>query len=241
MRATAFEFRNRVWFFAVLYGGSFSFFLVDHVPLGVRIGNRIAAATHWHERPALYLVFGTAALVMVLASLIRTWGSAYLGRQVVHDRAVHSEALHADGPYRHVRNPLYFGNLLMALAIGVIAPAAGFVFAVIAVTVFCYRLIGREEAALESEQGESYRAFKRAVPRLFPALRPRLPAGGVTPDWGNGFASEAFFWSFALGVVGFAASLNIVFFYAGLAASPLLSWIAGVLLTKKRGTGSVLR
>jgi hypothetical protein len=37
-----------------------------------------------------------------------------------------------------------------------------------------------------------------------------------------------------LGVVGFALSLNILWFYAGLLASPLLSWLAG-WATRKHG------
>jgi len=40
--------------------------------------------------------------------------------------------------------------------------------------------------------------------------------------------------SFALGVLGFAISLNVLWFYAGWLASPLLSWLAG-LAVQKRG------
>jgi hypothetical protein len=168
-----------------------------------------------------------------VAALVRAWGSAYLGREVVHDHAVHSEALKADGPYRHVRNPLYFGNVLMSWAVGLFAPLIGWPLMVIGIPIFCYRLIGREEAGLEAEQGESYRAYKRAVPRLWPSLRARIPASEVKPDWMNGLAAEAFFISFALGVIGFAISLNVLWFYAGWLASPLLSWLAGWAVQKR--------
>jgi hypothetical protein len=97
----------------------------------------------------------------------------------------------------------------------------------------CYRLIGREEAALEAEQGERYRAFKQAVPRLWPSLRARIPPSGVKPDWISSLAAEAFFISFALGVIGFAISLNVLWFYAGWLASPLLSWLAGLAVQKR--------
>ena len=69
---------------------------------------------------------------------------------MVHDHAVHSEALKADGPYRHVRNPLYFGNVLMSWAVGLFAPLIGWPLMVIGIPIFCYRLIGREEAATGS-------------------------------------------------------------------------------------------
>ncbi len=182
-------------------------------------------------------MFGTAAALLVVAALVRTWGSAYLGRKVVHDHALHGEDLRADGPYRHVRNPLYFGNVLLSVAMGMVAPVIGCVVMIVGITVFCYRLIGREEAALEAEQGDRYRAFKRAVPRLWPSLRARIPASGDVPDWTSGLSAEAFFWSFALGMVGFAVSLNILWVYGGLVFSPLLSWLAG-MASGKRAQGT---
>lgn len=234
MQATAFEFRNRWWLFGVIFGAGFFLLAFDHVPLGARIADRLATAARLPEPLALHIVFGGAALIMLAAALVRAWGSAYLGREVVHDHALHSEALKADGPYRHVRNPLYFGNVLMSWAASLFAPVIGGPLIVSGVLLFCYRLIGREEGALEAEQGESYRTFKRAVPRLWPSLRARLPASGSAPDWISGLAAEAFFMSFALGVVGFAISLNVLWFYAGWLASPLLSWLAG-LAVQKRG------
>jgi len=227
MRATEFEFRNRWWLFGVIFGAGFILLAVDHVPIGARIADRLAGRIQLPEPLALHIVFGVAALIMLAAALVRAWGSAYRGRDVVHDHAVHSEALHADGPYRHVRNPLYLGNVLMSWAAALFAPGIGWPVIVIGVPLFCDRLIGREEVALEAEQGEPYRAFKRTVPRLWPSLRARIPASGSVPDWISGLAAEAFFISFALGFIGFAISLNVFWFYAGWLASPLLSWLAG--------------
>jgi protein-S-isoprenylcysteine O-methyltransferase Ste14 len=61
---------------------------------------------------------------------------------------MHSELLVADGPYRHVRNPLYLGNVLQAFGIGLMASRLGFAFLTIANTIFMIRLILREEAGL---------------------------------------------------------------------------------------------
>src|SRR5690349_14320888 len=192
MRASEFEFRNRWWLFGVIFGAGFVLLAFDSVPVGARIADRLAAVVPLPERLALHIVFGVGALIMLAAALVRIWGSAYLGREVVHGHAVHSEALKADGPYRHVRNPLYLGNVLMSWAMSLFAPVMGWPLIVIGTPLFCYRLIGREEAALEAEQGESYRAFKRAVPRLWPAPRARIPASGVKPEWVSGLAAEAF-------------------------------------------------
>lgn len=233
MQATDFEFRNRWWLFGVVFGAGFFLLAFDHVPVGARLADRLAAAVPLPERVALHVVFGVAALIMVAAALVRAWGSAYLGREVVHDHAMHSEVLQADGPYRHVRNPLYLGNVLMSWAAGLFAPAIGWPLIVVGIPLFCYRLIGREEAALEAEQGEGYRAFRRAVPRLWPSLRARIPASAGKSDWVSGLAAEAFFISFAIGIVGFAISLNVFWFYAGWLASPLLSWLAGLAIRKR--------
>lgn len=234
MRASAFEFRNRVWIFALIFGLPFILYRVDAVPIGSRLADRLAASVPMEEINALHIVFGAAALIMFAALLIRTWGSAYLRREVVHDHAVHSEILHADGPYRHVRNPLYLGNVLMAWAMSFFLPIIGWPIVVIGIPLFCYRLIGREEAGLAAEQGESYRHFMNAVPRLWPSLRARIPAGGSRPDWISGLAAEAFFISFALGITAFAIFIDIRWFYAGLLASPVLSWLAGFATRQRR-------
>src|SRR5262245_17233941 len=102
MQATDFEFRNRWWLFGLIFGAGFLLLAIEHVPIGARIADRLAAAVPLPEARALHVVFGVAAVIMLAAALVRVWGSAYLGRDVVHDHAVHSETLKADGPYRHV-------------------------------------------------------------------------------------------------------------------------------------------
>ena len=237
-RASDFEFRNRVWIFALIFGLPFILYRVDSVPIGSRLADRFAAAWPMEEIYALHVVFGVAALIMFAALFFRIWGSAYLSREVVHDHAVHSEILRADGPYRHVRNPLYLGNVLMAWAMSLFLPIIGWPIVVIGIPLFCYRLIGREEAGLEAEQGEQYRAFMRAVPRMWPSLRARIPASGATPDWINGLSAEVFFMSFAAGITAFAIFIDIRWFCAGLLASPLLGWLAGLATRKRPKTGA---
>ncbi len=234
MQATDFEFANRWWLFGVLFGAPFFTFAFDHAPFGLRIARLIAPRAHWSIDTTLHVVFGVAAGVLVVAALLRTWGSSYLGRDVVHDHDLRSESLRADGPFRHVRNPLYFGNILMAFAVGTIAPIAGCAIIIAAVTVYCYRLIGREEHELRATQGERYIAYFNAVPRLLPSLRPRTACTGATPDLRNGLAAEAYFWSFAFGLSAFAITLNILWFYGGLVASPLVSWLAGLALARSQ-------
>ncbi len=182
------------------------------------------------------IVIVGGALLVFLAAGLRTWAAAYLRTEVVHDTAQHSEALVADGPFRYTRNPLYLANPPMAAGIGVLASRSGFIFLVLANWIFVYRLIFREEETLRETQGESYRAYCRAVPRFWPALRPRVPSGNLRPEWGQAFAGESFVWLFGLAELLIAATLNL---WIGLVAF-LLGFVAHFLITgriqKQRNT-----
>jgi protein-S-isoprenylcysteine O-methyltransferase Ste14 len=154
------------------------------------------------------ILIAVGALLVFLAAAIRTWGAAYLRTDVVHDTAQHSEALVADGPFRYVRNPLYFANLPMAAGIGVLASRSGFVLLVLANWIFVYRLIFREEKALQENQGGSYLAYCRSVPRFWPTLKPKVPSGNLAPQWGQAFAGETFVWLFAVAELAIAVTLK---------------------------------
>jgi len=121
---------------------------------------------------------------------------------------MHLDAIVADGPYRHLRNPLYLGAILLAFGIGLLTSSTGFLFITICLTILFLRLTGLEEAKLASEQGESYREFCRRVPRLWPSLKPRLPKGKVEPRWGQAILGEIHMWGFFAGMAAFAITLN---------------------------------
>ncbi|HZR78266.1 MAG TPA: isoprenylcysteine carboxylmethyltransferase family protein, partial [Chthoniobacterales bacterium] len=171
------------------------------------IAPSIVRATSEAELFARILITIGAVFVFASATL-RTWAAAYLQTAIVHDSQQHSEVLVADGPFRYTRNPLYLASLPMAAGIGVLASRAGFIFLVLANWIFLYRLIFREEKALRQNQGESYRAYFEAVPRFWPALRPRVSASGRSPRWAQAFAGESFVWIFGLAELSIAITLN---------------------------------
>ena len=63
-------------------------------------------------------MFASGAALVFVAALLRTWATAYLRTEIVHDAPQHAEALVADGPYRYVRNPLYLANLPLIAGVG---------------------------------------------------------------------------------------------------------------------------
>lgn len=212
--ASDFEFKARFWIFGALFWVAFSTYSIDHVTSG-------AALVDWlcHLRGAkptdgdYHGVFGVAAIFCAAAAAVRTWGTAYLNSDVMVDMRLHTSRLVADGPYRYVRNPLYFGNILLAIGFGLMSSRVGFVVLVLGMIVFDYRLILREERGILATQGDSYRAYCKAVPRLLPALSPRLPSGTLKPRWGDGLLGEAFMWVLASSVFAFAITLQQRIFF----------------------------
>ena len=87
--------------------------------------------------------------------------------------AAPTERLVVDGAYRYVRNPMYLavatvilGQALLLRQV-VLLIYEGLVG--VAVTAFVH---GYEEPALGARFGEEYEAYRRAVPRWRPRLRP---------------------------------------------------------------------
>lgn len=232
-RATDFEFRHRVWFIGGIFWLGFSCYSIDHQNSAVALAQLIWRRNFDPNSPAaahpLRLIFAFAALLCILAAALRTWAAAYLRSEIVHDHALHSEGLVADGPFRWMRNPLYDGGILLAAGMGFLASPPGWFVMTLGLAFFYYRLVLREEAALAASQGESFRAYCAAVPRFFPALRPRVKSSGARPRWGQAFAGEIFMWGFAASVVAFTITLQIKTFYAVLGVSLVgytLYWIS---------------
>lgn len=199
MVATEFEFRHRFWIIACIFFLSFFCYSIDPTPLAV-FALRLVHAGASLSGPAdlaLRPIYALGAGLALLAAALRTWATAYLHKDVVFDHALHSERLVAGGPYRYVRNPLYLGGLLLTAGMGLLASRLGFALLTLGLWFFYRRLIGREERALEGANPESFQRFCAAVPRLWPALRARLPAGGGKPEYGQAFLGELFMWGFA--------------------------------------------
>jgi protein-S-isoprenylcysteine O-methyltransferase Ste14 len=234
------EFRNRFWIISAAYGVGFFLYAVDNTNVSVALARRILGSEvsenslQFSHAVRTIFIFGT--LLVVLAGLVRSWATAYLHASVVHDADIHSERLLADGPYRHLRNPLYLSNILMAVGLGLMASRSGFVVIVLVNVLIVLRLIAREEAGLLASQGESYRRYYEAVPSLLPSFRARVPAGTGRPNWRDGFFGESFVWGFAAGMAAFTVTLSVGWFWVFGGAGFAIYFLQSYLRSRKKAT-----
>ncbi len=143
--------------------------------------------------PSPRLWFALAALPLVLlGACFRVWARCYFTRGS-DTRRIQAHRLVIAGPYRRVRNPLYVGNMAVAvgLALGFLGPwsAAALLLALI---VLYSGVIRSEETILGQTWGASYADFRRQVPRWIPRLVP-LPADpeSPAPELGHALKKEA--------------------------------------------------
>ena len=233
MKASDWEFKQRAIIFGLIFGLPGILYTVDHQNSTAAVANWLAALQHRDADAVAKALFAVAAGFVALGALVRTWASAYLRSSVVYAAEVKTASLVADGPYRQVRNPLYFGNVLMVIGIGSMMSRFGIVLAFVAMLVFCYRLIFREEADLRVSQGESFAAYVRAVPRLFPSPWPRIAPAGSAARWADGLRAELWCWGFAVALAAFAVTLKMPVFLAILGASIALFWVSSSAAQKK--------
>jgi len=236
MKATNWEFKNRALMFGLIIALAFLFYFLDPQNATAALANLLAPRLGIHADPLARILFAIAAVLLIAAALIRTWASAYLHSDVVYAAAIQTRSLVADAPYRHVRNPLYFANLLMAIGMGAMTSRIGFFVLLLGMLLFCYRLVLREEAELRAVQGESYEQYRKAVPRFWPALQPRVPAGHGQANWAAGFKAESWYWGFAAALVAFAITLKTNLFFVIVGLSLASFWLLSSKKESQPGT-----
>jgi protein-S-isoprenylcysteine O-methyltransferase Ste14 len=148
-----------------------------------------------------------AAIVSALIAWVwRASGTAFLRRDVVFASDVQHDRLIVAGPFRYVRNPLYVGNMFLALAAAIMAPPLGFAIILIGNAVIVAFLAAEESRELARRYGSAYDAFRAAVPAFFPRLTPASVPGSVSaaPDWPAAFLGEGFCAALAIALVPIA-------------------------------------
>jgi protein-S-isoprenylcysteine O-methyltransferase Ste14 len=109
-------------------------------------------------------------VLVILGESLRFWSAGHLRK---------TSELVTSGPYRYTRNPLYLGRLLIFSGLCVMARLPhGIHWLVLGagwVVFFGYYMPRKERVEpdrLIDVHGESYARYRRAVPALFPSLKP---------------------------------------------------------------------
>jgi len=231
MKASAVEFRIRYLIHVMVYVLGFVAPWNRWLHLDtVRTWQWLAA---WPSRMG-WLSFSAATVtVLVLGTLfalagagLRTWAAAYLGSGVVQDTAMHGDRIVAAGPYRYMRNPLYLGTFLHTFALALLMQPTGALFSIVLIGVLQLRLMLAEESFLAAKLGEPYREYCAKVPRIVPALTPRVPAPDVKPAWGLGFLGQIYMWGVVVSFLAFGWRYNSLLIVQGVLVSLGVSLVA---------------
>ncbi|MCB9218486.1 MAG: isoprenylcysteine carboxylmethyltransferase family protein [Ignavibacteriales bacterium] len=134
-------------------------------------------------------------IILILGELLRFWGVSFAGSITRTTSSVKADQLVTAGPFAHVRNPLYVGNILIYLGFGIISLALFPYLQIIALVWFVFQytlIVSIEEEFLESKFGQSYKDYKANVNRIVPKLKAYKPenAGVIEPNYQKGLKSE---------------------------------------------------
>ncbi len=155
-----FFFKYRNWIFILFYGALF----IPSWPLF----SKENFGHHYYLLP-----IGLGLFITISGQLIRglTIGLAYIVRGGKEGKPF-AEGLVTEGIFNHCRNPLYVGNILMLLGVGILANSVVYVAIVIPVFLFVYQaIVLAEENFLRGKFGDAFNAYCRRVNRWLPGLR----------------------------------------------------------------------
>ncbi|HXE07959.1 MAG TPA: isoprenylcysteine carboxylmethyltransferase family protein [Acidobacteriaceae bacterium] len=231
MKATPFEFRFRFWILVAIFALGFTApwdraLRLDGTGPNTHVWGRLAielSRAGVNISAAFNVILAIGIVFAFAGAALRTWATANLGPEVMRgetlrggsvptsqNRDVGHPGLVVSGPYRYLRNPLYVGLWLNAVALAMLMPPSGAIFTLVLLVVFQVRLMLAEEAWLGERLGAAYAEYCARVPRLLPKLRTRVapsshPSGawmGHPARWGKAALAEIFLWGTA---VSFAA------------------------------------
>lgn len=122
-------------------------------------------STSWETENEL-IVWIPAVLFCLAGIALRSWGVSYCNYAQGKRKT-----LAIAGPYRYVRNPLYWGNMMIVAGAGISSELVWLVPGLIAWSFLVYHAgVLHEETRLLKRYGQSFENYCRDVPRWFPHL-----------------------------------------------------------------------
>ena len=112
-------------------------------------------------------------IIAIAGEWLRLWGVSYAGSETRTTGAVGGTYLVISGPFAHVRNPLYVGNMLMYFGFGIMSYALFPYLQIVALIYFYFQyhvIIKEEEEHLKKVFGNDYEEYCKNVSRFLPKL-----------------------------------------------------------------------
>lgn len=113
------------------------------------------------------------AVFVIIGEIFRFWGVSYAGSETRTTDKVGGTYLVTQGPFAHVRNPLYIGNILMYFGISIMSNSLFPFLQIFAIVYFpfqYYHIILEEEKYLREKFKEKYSDYFNNVNRFLPKL-----------------------------------------------------------------------
>ena len=144
------------------------------------------------DQPSSAALPYVGALLVAAGEALRLWAVRHIG-VISRTRSDRLGPIVRTGPFAHVRNPLYLGNIAMWMGFAVAARLVWLapIFAVI--LGLEYHLIVRwEEELLRERRGADYLAYAKSVPPWVPSVVSREPSKRGQPSPGYSWRETLF-------------------------------------------------
>jgi len=115
----------------------------------------------------------TGLVITIAGQAVRsaTIGLTYIVRNG-KDKIVYADELITEGIFNHCRNPLYVGNILMLLGVGILSNSLIYIGILIPLFLFIYQaIVLAEENFLRNKFGEQFNAYCKRVNRWWINLK----------------------------------------------------------------------
>lgn len=137
-----------------------------------------------------FIVWPLGTGIIIMGFLIRLWSTKYIGRRMPWLKKK-GKTLVTTGPYAIVRNPLYIGNILIAMGLSLLSELAWSIPFVFLYFFTLYHLVAiYEEKKLLERWGDEYRVYMNEVPRWIPRFKNLHPNKTNGSLWKDALRSE---------------------------------------------------
>jgi protein-S-isoprenylcysteine O-methyltransferase Ste14 len=135
---------------------------------------------------SLTAVHGMVSVLLIGMGLgLRAWAAACAGGHT-REASISAPRLVTDGPYGHVRNPIYLGTVILGIGMVWLIGDPRMIPLLLGACVMLYAtIIPAEEQFLAKKFGAEFEKYRQAVPQLIPRWRAWMKTNQRRPVWAN--------------------------------------------------------